>query len=205
VIRLACELPAESRVPLARWSSSELAAEAVARGICEQISGVTVWRWLSEDAIKPWQHRSWIFPRDPDFAGKAGRILDLYGGRWEGERLHPGDYVVCCDEKPSIQARRRKHSTLPAANGVKRGQRVEHEYERRGALCYLAGLGRATREAVRSLRPQGRNRPLRSARRSVHEHRALQQGPARVRDRRQRLRASRQNARSTASKAHTRT
>jgi len=138
VIRLACELPAESRVPLARWSSSELAAEAVARGICEQISGVTVWRWLSEDAIKPWQHRSWIFPRDPDFAGKAGRILDLYGGRWEGERLHPGDYVVCCDEKPSIQARRRKHSTLPAANGVKRGQRVEHEYERRGALCYLA-------------------------------------------------------------------
>ena len=138
MIRLACELPAESRVPLARWSSSELAAEAVARGICEQISGVTVWRWLSEDAIKPWQHRSWIFPRDPDFAGKAGRILDLYGERWEGERLHPGDYVVCCDEKPSIQARRRKHSTLPAANGVKRGQRVEHEYERRGALCYLA-------------------------------------------------------------------
>ena len=138
MIRLACELPAESRVPLACWSSSELAAEAVARGICEQISGVTVWRWLSEDAIKPWQHRSWIFPRDPDFAGKAGRILDLYGGRWEGERLHPGDYVVCCDEKPSIQARRRKHSTLPAANGVKRGQRVEHEYERRGALCYLA-------------------------------------------------------------------
>ena len=55
----------------------ELAAEVVARGICEQISGVTVWRWLSEDAIKPWQHRSWIFPRDPEFTVKAGRILDL--------------------------------------------------------------------------------------------------------------------------------
>jgi hypothetical protein len=100
VIRLACELPANSQVPLARWSSSELAAEVVARGICEQISGVTVWRWLSQDAIKPWQHRSWIFPRDPGFTAKAGRILDLYGGRWEGELLHPGDYVVCCDEKP---------------------------------------------------------------------------------------------------------
>jgi hypothetical protein len=132
---MACELPAESQVPLARWSSTELAREAVSRGICEQISGVTVWRWLSEDAIKPWQYRSWIFPRDPDFTAKAGRILDLYGGRWEGELLHPGDYVVCCDEKPSIQARHRKHATLPAA---KRGQRVEHEYERRGALCYLA-------------------------------------------------------------------
>ncbi len=138
VIRLACEPPADSQVPLARWSSTELAREAVSRGICEQISGVTVWRWLSEDAIKPWQYRSWIFPRDPDFTAKAGRILDLYGGRWEGELLRPGDYVVCCDEKPSIQARHRKHATLPAAAAVKRGQRVEHEYERKGALCYLA-------------------------------------------------------------------
>lgn len=138
VIRLACELPADSDVPLARWSSSELAREVVARGIAEHISGVTVWRWLSEDAIKPWQHRSWIFPHDPDFAAKAGPILDLYAGRWEGERLHPGDYVICADEKPSIQARARKHPTLPAAAGVARGQRVEHEYERRGALCYLA-------------------------------------------------------------------
>lgn len=138
MIRLACELPADSEVPLARWSSAELAREAISRGICEQISGVTVWRWLSQDAIRPWQHRSWIFPRDPDFTAKAGRILDLYAGRWEGEPLHPGDYVVCCDEKPSIQARSRKHPTLPAAAAVRRGQRVEHEYERKGALCYLA-------------------------------------------------------------------
>ena len=138
VIRLACERPSESDVPLARWSSAELAREAVTRGICEQISGVTVWRWLSADAIKPWQYRSWIFPRDPEFTVKAGRILDLYGGRWDGELLHPGDYVVCCDEKPSIQARHRKHPTLPATPAVKRGQRVEHEYDRGGALCYFA-------------------------------------------------------------------
>ncbi len=138
VIRFACELPTDSEAPLARWSSAELAREAVARGICEQISGVTVWRWLSQDAIKPWQYRSWVFPRDPEFAAKAGRILDLYAGRWEGELLHPGDDVVCCDEKPSIQARSRKHATLAAAKGVKRGQRVEHEYARRRALCYLA-------------------------------------------------------------------
>jgi hypothetical protein len=138
VIALACALPAEHGVPLSRWSPAELAREAVTRGICEQISGVTVWRWLSQDAIRPWQHRSWIFPRDPRFAEKAGPILDLYGGRWQRERLHPGDYVVCADEKPSLQARRRKHPTLPAARGHPRGQRVEHEYERMGALCYLA-------------------------------------------------------------------
>jgi hypothetical protein len=113
VIALACELPAEQGVPLSRWSSRELAREAVARGIVEQISGVTVWRWLSEDAIRPWNYRSWIFPRDPQFRHKAGPILGLYHGRWQGELLHPGDFVVCCDEKPSIQARARKHPTKP--------------------------------------------------------------------------------------------
>jgi hypothetical protein len=133
---MACELPASSGVPLSRWSSSELAREAVSRGIAEQISGVTVWRWLTEDAIKPWQHRSWIFPRDPNFAAKAAPILDLYAGVWQGERLHPGDYVVCADEKPSIQARKRTAATRPARRGE--GLKVEHEYERMGALCYLA-------------------------------------------------------------------
>jgi transposase len=136
VIAMACALPAEHGVPLSRWSASELAREAMTRGICEQISGVTVWRWPSQDAIKPWQHRSWIFPRDPLFAEKAGPILDLYAGVWQGERLHPGDYVICADEKPSIQARHRKTSTRPARPGE--GQKVEHEYERKGALCYLA-------------------------------------------------------------------
>lgn len=133
---MACALPAEQGVPLSRWSATELAREAVARGIVEQISGVTVWRWLSQDAIKPWQHRSWIFPRDPRFADRAGPILDLYQGRWQGELLHPGDYVICADEKPSIQARKRIATTLAAAPGE--GLKVEHEYERMGALCYLA-------------------------------------------------------------------
>ncbi len=63
-------------------------------------------------------------------------MLDLYAGRWQGERLHPGDYVVCADEKPSIQARTRIAATRPARRGE--GQKVEHEYERMGALCYLA-------------------------------------------------------------------
>jgi DDE superfamily endonuclease len=53
-----------------------------------------------------------------------------------GELLEPGDFVVCADEKPSIQARARKHKTLPAAPGD--GQKVEHEYGSKGALCYLA-------------------------------------------------------------------
>src|SRR5450755_217483 len=111
---MACALPAEQGVPLSRWSSAELAVEAVRRGIVATIAAVTIWRWLHEDAIRPWNYRSWIFPRDPQFAEKAARILDLYEGRWEGKLLEPGDYVVCCDEKPSIQARARVHASEPA-------------------------------------------------------------------------------------------
>jgi len=132
---LACELPAEQGLPLSRFSTAEIARQAVERGIVCEISGATVWRWLAEDAIKPWQYRSWIFPRDPAFREKAVRVLDLYEGRWQGRLLHPADFVLCADEKPSIQARRRKHETLPTTGS--RGQKVEHEYERRGALCYL--------------------------------------------------------------------
>ncbi len=78
VKRLACELPSRGDVPLARFTIPELHREVLARGIVAQISGVTLWRWLSADALQPWRHRSWIFPRDPQFAEKAGRILDLY-------------------------------------------------------------------------------------------------------------------------------
>jgi|TARA_B100000315_G_C14463123_1_gene534694 transposase len=135
---LACELPSESGIPLSRFSSSEIAAEAVRRGYVAKISGATVWRWLNEDAIRPWHHRSWIFPKDPDFEIKAGRVLDLYHRQWQGKRLGPREYVLSADEKTSIQARARKHDILPPGpNGV---MRVEHEYERKGALAYLAAL-----------------------------------------------------------------
>jgi hypothetical protein len=109
----------------------------IERGIAA-VSQSTIVRWLREDAIRPWQHRSWIFPSDPDFADKAGRVLDLYEGRFEGKLLHPGEYVISADEKPSIQARRRLHRTLAPTPDIGRGQRVEHTYERGGALTYLA-------------------------------------------------------------------
>lgn len=133
---LACEIPARLGIPLSRFSTSELAREAVTRGIAASISGATVWRWLSADALKPWQHRSWIFPRDPDFEAKAGPVLDLYQRLWEGRSLRPDEYVISADEKTSLQARIRLHPTQPPAPG--QAMRVEHEYERGGALAYLA-------------------------------------------------------------------
>jgi hypothetical protein len=110
---IACELPTTRGVPIGRWSLAELRTEVIASGLLAAVSTATVRRWLCQDAIKPWQHRSWVFPRDPDFAAKAARVLDLYEGSFEGAELGVGEYVISADEKTSIQARCRCHPTLP--------------------------------------------------------------------------------------------
>jgi transposase len=133
---LACQLPAETGVPLSRWSCPELADQVLARGIAPAISASTVRRILAADTLKPWQYRSWLFIRDPDFTTKATRVLDLYARVWDGWPLGENEYVISSDEKTSIQARCRCHPTL--APGTSRTMRVEHEYDRGGALAYLA-------------------------------------------------------------------
>jgi len=102
--------------------------------LASQASTATMWRWLAGDPIRPWHHHLWIFPRDPGFAAKATVVLDMYQRVCDGAPLGAGEYVVSADEKTSIQARCRCHPTLPPA----RVMRVEPEYERRGALAYLA-------------------------------------------------------------------
>ncbi len=102
----------------------------------EAISVSTVGRWLAEDALRPWYHRFWIFPRDPRFSEKAGVVLDLYQGIFEGKPLGEADYLISADEKTSIQARCRCHPTLAPAKA--RLMRTEHHYERRGFYAYLA-------------------------------------------------------------------
>ncbi|SHN24951.1 helix-turn-helix domain-containing protein [Streptomyces yunnanensis] len=133
---LACQLPAEAGVPLSRWSCLELAREAVTRRIAPALSASTVRRWLDQDAIKPWQHRSWIFISDSDFRPKATCVLDLYTRNGGRVPLGADEYVVSADEKTSIQARCRCHSTLAPSKA--RAMRVNHTYGRGGALAYLA-------------------------------------------------------------------
>lgn len=135
---LACSLPAETGRPFSRWSREELRREVLRQGIVAEISGSTIWRWLDADAIRPWSHRSWIFPRDPDFAEKAERVLDLYHRQWEGRPLGPNDFVICADEKTQLQIRERRHPITPPGPG--RPMRVEHEYRRHGTCAYQAAL-----------------------------------------------------------------
>ena len=135
---IACELPHRFGVPLSRWSVAELGAHVRTCGLTASVSDTTIWRWLSEDAIRPWQHRCWIFPRDPDFEAKAGRILDLYQRIWKGRKLGANEFVLSADEKTSIQARCRKARSLPPQ--PRRPMKIEHEYKRLGAWAYLAAL-----------------------------------------------------------------
>jgi transposase len=133
---IACELPATRGVPLGRWSLAELHDELLATGLVDAVSTTTLWRWLRQDALQPWRHHPWIFPRDPAFAAKAARVLDLYRRVFDAAPLGADQYVISADEKTSIQARCRCHPTLPP--GQARVMRVEHEYDRGGALAYLA-------------------------------------------------------------------
>lgn len=135
---LACQLPAETGVPISRWSCPELTREILTRGLAGPISVSTVRRILAEDPIKPWQYQSWIFVRDPDFPVKAARVLELYQRHCGGRALGAEEYVICADAKTSIQARCRCHPSMPP--GASRMMRVEHEYTRGGALAYLAAL-----------------------------------------------------------------
>lgn len=159
VTSIACEVVARTGNPLSRQSTTDLAKRAQDE-LHRPISRSTVWRILDEDAIKPWQYEHWLFPRAADFFTKAAIVLDLYQGYWQGERLDPFDRVLSSDDKTSIQARVRCHASLPPGPG--RPRRVEAEYERGGALQYLAawdvqeGLVMGRCEAKTGIAPFGR-------------------------------------------------
>ena len=99
-------------------------------------AGAVVNHRLHEDALRPWTRRSWIFPRHPDFATKAGRVLDLYHRRSKGRLLAEDEFVISADEKTQIPIRTGCHPLTPPAPG--RPIRVEHEYRRHGVCAYLA-------------------------------------------------------------------
>ena len=93
VVALACQLPAGSGVPLARWTGPELLAEITTQA-AGPLSLTSLRRILADHPVKPWQYRSWIYPRAPDFEARAAVIVDLYQGYYQGQRLRPGDRIL---------------------------------------------------------------------------------------------------------------
>ena len=70
-------------------------------------------------------------------------VLRLY--KHARDLLKKGFWVVCVDEKPSIQARKRTRRPNPAAAGQQ--AHISSRYERKGALQLSAGLSVADGEA----------------------------------------------------------
>ena len=129
-------MPRESGRPLSRWSAAEIARSAIAKRLVTAISPSTITRWLREDHIKPWQHRSWQKPTDPRFLQKATAVLRLY------EQAHAlveqGTIVVCADEKTCIQALTVTGGVLAAGAG--QPLRVGARYKRQGILHLFTAL-----------------------------------------------------------------
>ena len=133
---VACSRPQAEGVPLARWSYAEIAQRLVSLGLVACLAPSTLWRWLQAERIKPWRYHAWQHVRDPRFLELAKPILRLY----ELAQLlyQRGVWVVCTDEKTSIQAREGIDLPQPAVAG--QPQHLAARYQRRGALQLFAGL-----------------------------------------------------------------
>src|SRR5258707_1500582 len=185
ICALACQLPAATGVPLARWSGPELATEVTAAGLVRQVSPSPVLRILAEHPIKPWQHQSWIYPRDEDFEAKAKVVLDLYQGYYHGEPLGPGDRVLSVGRQavhPGPQA-------LPP-NHPRRARQARARRARIPAQRCPGAAGRPRRAHRRGLRlhpGDHRYRAVHGADGPGHDTTAVQQRRPGVRRGRQRL------------------
>lgn len=124
-------------MPLARWSNAELAQRLVALGLVMQIAASTVGRWLSAEKLRPWRYHTWQHILDPQaFLDRARPVLWLY--EKAQELWQRGIWVVCVDEKTSIQARKRVQTPNPAV--TEHPVHICPRYERKGALHLFAGL-----------------------------------------------------------------
>ena len=140
LVKIACERPDKVGRSLSHWDSAELARQLVTDEVVESISPQTVQRILANHKLKPWRKHLWLsptVPRDAEFCKRVTNICRLYT-----RKLTADEMVLCVDEKTSLQPRPRKSPTLAAQPGLP--IRVEHEYERNGALNLFAAFDTRT-------------------------------------------------------------
>jgi transposase len=128
--RILAQLEKPAPTGQATWDGGALAKAL-------DVSDDAVWRVLRKAGIQLRRLRSWCVSTDPEFAVKAADIIGLY--------LNPPDraLVICVDEKPSIQALRRKTGYVQTSSGkVVRG--MQSTYRREGTINLFAALNVAT-------------------------------------------------------------
>jgi hypothetical protein len=104
------------------------------------ISAETVRQVLRRNDLRPWRWHAWLsrrVPRDADYLKRVETIVSLYT-----RPLSDDEVVVCVDEKTSLQPRLRVRPTRAARPGAP--VRIEHEYERAGALNLFAAFDTRT-------------------------------------------------------------
>lgn len=142
---LACSLPRQEGVPLSRWSRADLARRVASQPDMPPVSPSTVGRWLRAERIRPWRYRMWQHIQNPRcFLERARSVLRLYATAQA--LLQAGTWVVCVDEKTSIQAREAEQAPQPAQPHHR--LRQSPRYHRRGALHLVAGLSVADGQVI---------------------------------------------------------
>ena len=137
VTALACSLPRSHSLPLAHWSRAELARHVATVPTLPTISARTIGRWLTAEQIRPWRFHSWQHIQEPEaFLQRAQPVLRLY--EQATSLLQQGTWVVCTDEKTSIQARQAEQVPRPAIQNHPVYQ--SPHYIRHGALHLMAAL-----------------------------------------------------------------
>lgn len=139
------------KLSVSRFSAAVIAWLLGIVGLVTSISVRTVQRWLAAERLKPWQFRSWITPKNLKTFPEPGKdILDLYERVAHG-LLGPGEVVHCLDEKTSIQARSRANYSPPREGEP---ARVEHTYERLGAVQLYGSLDVAAGRTFEQVQPK---------------------------------------------------
>ena len=134
---LACSLPQTQGLPLSRWSSAEIAQRLQQSHAVPAISASTIRRWLTTERLRPWRSHTWQHIHDPvQFLARARPVLESYAQAQH--LLEAGTWLVCLDEKTSIQARAAERPPEPASAG--HPLRQSPRYQRQGALHLFAGL-----------------------------------------------------------------
>src|SRR5205807_7068203 len=153
VTATACSLPRQSQVPLARWSHRAIARQVAATVKGPSPSSRTVGRWLKAERLRPWRYHQWQHIHDPEqFLQRARPVLQRYVQALS--LLKQGIWLVCMDEKTSIQAREGEEAPRPAKVGGPQLQ--ESRYLRRGALNLFAALSVADGEVYGTFRDRKR-------------------------------------------------
>ena len=135
IISIGCEDPALSGRPVTKWTTREIADEAVKRKIVDSISVSQVQRFLDDVQLQPHKNKGWCFTTEKDqelFQKQSQVVCDTY---LDAPRRMADDNVctISVDEMTSLQANEKRAPTKRPAPG--QCGKEECQYTRHGTVC----------------------------------------------------------------------